>query len=58
MALLLGPPGSGKSTLLLALAAKLDPDLRVYFHSSSSQWFIVNIELTGVGVCVRACVYL
>ncbi|CAL0322060.1 unnamed protein product [Lupinus luteus] len=29
MALLLGPPSSGKTTLLLALAGKLDPDLRV-----------------------------
>lgn len=29
MTLLLGPPGSGKTTLLLALAGKLDSDLRV-----------------------------
>uniref|UniRef100_A0A803P5A5 ABC transporter domain-containing protein n=1 Tax=Cannabis sativa TaxID=3483 RepID=A0A803P5A5_CANSA len=29
MTLLLGPPGSGKTTLLLALAGKLDLDLRV-----------------------------
>ncbi|KAF9613768.1 hypothetical protein IFM89_011492 [Coptis chinensis] len=29
MALLLGPPSSGKTTLLLALAAKLDPSLKV-----------------------------
>ncbi|CAM8888399.1 unnamed protein product [Rhodiola kirilowii] len=29
MALLLGPPSSGKSTLLLALAGKLDPNLKV-----------------------------
>ncbi|CAI8611938.1 unnamed protein product [Vicia faba] len=29
MTLLLGPPSSGKTTLLLALAGKLDPDLRV-----------------------------
>ncbi|KAJ7174242.1 hypothetical protein O6H91_Y542400 [Diphasiastrum complanatum] len=29
MTLLLGPPGSGKTTLLLALAGKLDRDLRV-----------------------------
>ncbi|KAM1341583.1 hypothetical protein ACFX2F_006016 [Malus domestica] len=28
MTLLLGPPGSGKSTLLLALAGKLDPNLK------------------------------
>ncbi|MCO5560583.1 hypothetical protein L7F22_014198 [Adiantum nelumboides] len=28
MTLLLGPPGSGKTTLLLALAGKLDPNLR------------------------------
>lgn len=29
MTLLLGPPGSGKTTLMLALAAKLDPELKV-----------------------------
>ncbi|CAH9132922.1 unnamed protein product [Cuscuta epithymum] len=29
MTLLLGPPGSGKTTLLLAMAGKLDKDLRV-----------------------------
>ncbi|XP_021628884.1 pleiotropic drug resistance protein 1 isoform X2 [Manihot esculenta] len=29
MALLLGPPSSGKTTLLLALAGKLDPNLKV-----------------------------
>ncbi|KAM5578905.1 pleiotropic drug resistance protein 1-like [Rosa sericea] len=29
MALLLGPPSSGKTTLLLALAGKLDPDLKL-----------------------------
>lgn len=33
MTLLLGPPSSGKTTLLLALAGKLDPDLKVEtFH--------------------------
>lgn len=31
MTLLLGPPGAGKTTLLLALAGKLDQDLRVCF---------------------------
>jgi len=29
MTLLLGPPSSGKTTLLLALAGKLDPNLKV-----------------------------
>ena len=29
MTLLLGPPSSGKTTLLLALAGKLDQDLKV-----------------------------
>ena len=29
MTLLLGPPGSGKTTLLLALAGRLDEDLKV-----------------------------
>ncbi|RZB84704.1 ABC transporter G family member 53 isoform E, partial [Glycine soja] len=32
MTLLLGPPSSGKTTLLLALAGKLDPDLKVSGH--------------------------
>ena len=32
MTLLLGPPSSGKTTLLLALAGKLDRDLRVCSH--------------------------
>jgi ABC-type multidrug transport system ATPase subunit len=32
MTLLLGPPGSGKTTLLLALAGKLDNNLRVGFN--------------------------
>ena len=31
MTLLLGPPGAGKTTLLLALAGKLDQNLRVCF---------------------------
>jgi len=34
MTLLLGPPSSGKSTLLLALAGKLDPQLKVTLTSS------------------------
>jgi ABC-type multidrug transport system ATPase subunit len=29
MTLLLGPPGSGKTTLLLALAGRLDKDMKV-----------------------------
>lgn len=32
MTLLLGPPGAGKTTLLLALAGKLDRDLKVLSH--------------------------
>lgn len=35
MTLLLGPPGSGKTTLLLALAGKLDSDLKVTFLLSN-----------------------
>ena len=31
MILLLGPPGAGKTTLLMALAGKLEHDLRVSF---------------------------
>lgn len=34
MTLLLGPPGAGKTTLLLALAGKLDEDLRVRIQFS------------------------
>ena len=34
MTLLLGPPGAGKTTLLLALAGKLDDDLRVRIQFS------------------------
>lgn len=30
MTLLLGPPGSGKTSLLLALAGKLDAELKVF----------------------------
>jgi energy-coupling factor transporter ATP-binding protein EcfA2 len=37
MTLLLGPPSSGKSTLLLALAGKLDPQLKVTLTSSHNQ---------------------
>lgn len=33
MTLLLGPPGAGKTTFLLALAGKLDNNLRVRFLS-------------------------
>jgi MoxR-like ATPase len=33
LTLLLGPPSSGKTTLLLALAGKLDPDLKVVICS-------------------------
>jgi ABC-type multidrug transport system ATPase subunit len=40
MTLLLGPPGSGKTTLLLALAGKLDNNLRVSFN------LLFNIFLT------------
>jgi len=39
--LLLGPPSFGKNTLLLALAGKLDPDLKVKkeFHFSSLAFY-------------------
>jgi len=40
MTLLLGPPGAGKTTLLLALAGKLDPDLKV--HSLVSYFCLVQ----------------
>ena len=40
MTLLLGPPGSGKSTLLLALAGKLDPDLKVIYQIRKQTAFL------------------
>jgi len=40
MALLLGPPSSGKTTLLLALAGKLDSELRVH----SNPLILVNYK--------------
>ena len=40
MTLLLGPPSSGKATLLLALAEKLDPDLKVKLISIELKFFI------------------
>ena len=40
MTLLLGPPSSGKTTLLLALAGKLDPDLKVKIISFQLQFFL------------------
>ena len=40
MTLLLGPPSSGKTTLLLALAGKLDPDLKVKIISVQFQFFL------------------
>jgi ABC-type cobalamin/Fe3+-siderophores transport system ATPase subunit len=36
MTLLLGPPSSGKTSLLLALAGKLDKDLKVINYSHQS----------------------
>lgn len=36
MTLLLGPPGAGKTTLLLALAGKLDKDLKVCSYNLSN----------------------
>lgn len=39
MTLLLGPPSSGKTTLLLALAGKLDPDLKVKRNLTLSSTF-------------------
>lgn len=44
MTLLLGPPSSGKTTLLLALAGKLDPDLKVKRNLTLSS----NFSLIGV----------
>jgi len=43
MTLLLGPPGAGKTTLLLALAGKLDQDLKV--HSLVSYFLSGSVNL-------------
>jgi len=45
MTLLLGPPSSGKTSLLLALAGKLDKDLKVinYSHQSISLIIVIII---------------
>lgn len=43
MTLLLGPPSSGKSTLLLALAGKLDPQLKVTLTFLSVNWFFWGV---------------
>jgi ABC-type multidrug transport system ATPase subunit len=43
MTLLLGPPGSGKTTLLLALAGRLDKDLKVVKTDLYSS-FIIQIH--------------
>jgi len=40
MTLLLGPPGSGKTTLLLALAGRLDKDLKVFEFLNCLQMYI------------------
>jgi DNA polymerase III delta prime subunit len=42
MALLLGPPSSGKTTLLLALAGKLDSELRVHYQPYQ---FIIKLQI-------------
>lgn len=57
MTLLLGPPGSGKTTLLLALAGKLDKDLKVstYFELLSPNpaklpflWIVVKTNAGNI----------
>jgi Ni2+-binding GTPase involved in maturation of urease and hydrogenase len=40
MTLLLGPPSSGKTSLLLALAGKLDKDLKVKYYIHSLLWVL------------------
>lgn len=49
MTLLLGPPSSGKTTLLLALAGKLDKDLKVdfFFLALSIRWMMSDIIFTS-----------
>lgn len=61
MTLLLGPPGAGKTTLLLALAGKLDDDLRVKFSPSLLQSPLYCISLhtkLGCGFCLSFTIYL
>lgn len=45
MTLLLGPPSSGKTTLLLALAGKLDSDLKVWEQrlNGCSKGYLLNL---------------
>jgi DNA replication protein DnaC len=45
MTLLLGPPGSGKTTLLLALAGRLDPNLKVGEKSSIHPFILLLISM-------------
>ncbi|KAL5060202.1 hypothetical protein RYX36_031806 [Vicia faba] len=52
MTLLLGPPGSGKTTLLLALAGKLDPNLR-----ASGKITYCGHELNEF-VAAKTCAYI
>ncbi|XP_058739078.1 ABC transporter G family member 39-like isoform X1 [Vicia villosa] len=52
MTLLLGPPGSGKTTLLLALAGKLDPNLR-----ASGKVTYCGHELNEF-VATKTCAYI
>ncbi|XP_042498756.1 pleiotropic drug resistance protein 1-like [Macadamia integrifolia] len=53
MTLLLGPPGSGKTTLLLALAGKLDPELkfsgRVTYNGHEMDEFVPQRAAAYVG---------
>lgn len=48
MTLLLGPPSSGKTTLLLALAGKLDPNLKVGARPLSSWVWFEQPEITQI----------
>jgi DNA replication protein DnaC len=50
MTLLLGPPGSGKTTLLLALAGRLDKDLKV--RKSNFTLYII----TSFAIIMDACI--
>lgn len=52
LTLLLGPPGSGKTTLLLALAGKLDKDLKVKNMETILKLFI-DIKDRETYVCPR-----
>ncbi|XP_058112277.1 pleiotropic drug resistance protein 1-like isoform X2 [Magnolia sinica] len=58
LTLLLGPPGAGKTTLLLALAGKLDPDLKAAALPGEEASVVTDyiIKILGLEVCADTLV--